>query len=298
MSLANPSVLDPPQVPAPADTSAGADDGRRETIIRPQTGWAGIEWGELYRYRELLYFFVWRDIKIRYKQTVLGIAWGLLQPLVMMLIFTFIFGRLASVPSEGVPYPLFVFAGLLPWMLFSNGLSQGSLSLINQQNMISKTYMPRIMIPTAAVGVFLVDLMASFALYAVIMAFYGFAPRLSMLAVPLLIVLTVMLTLGSSYILAALTVLYRDFRYIVPFLVQILMYVSPVIYPPSMLPPRLQPFLSLNPLVGIIEGFRSAILGTPWNWPALATSVVISLVLFVFGLAYFHKVERRFADIA
>jgi lipopolysaccharide transport system permease protein len=197
-----------------------------------------------------------------------------------------------------VPYPVFVFAGLLPWLFFANGLTQAGLSLINQQYILQKIYLPRILLPTAAVGVFLVDMLASFGLYAVVLALYSYAPRWTVVFAPLLLLLVILLTLGLSYIFSALTVLYRDIRMLIPFFVQILMYVSPVLYPSRMLPRRVQPLLALNPLVGIIEGFRSAILGTPWNVPALVSSVVITLMIFVFGLFYFHKIERRFADVA
>ena len=282
----------------PAADSPRPDDTLPELVIRPRRGWIGINWNELYQSREILYFFIWRDIKVRYKQTVLGMAWGVLQPLLMMAIFTFIFGRFARVPSEGKPYPLFVFAGLIPWLFFSNGLSQASMSLINQQRMMSRIYLPRLFIPTAAAAVFVVDLAASFLPYALLMAWYGVAPSWRLLFIPALVLQTLLVTLGSSYFLSALIVQYRDFRYVLPFLIQILMYLSPVIYPASMLSRRFQSILALNPMVGIIEGFRSAILGTPWNKPALAISLAMTLAILVVGMFYFRRVERRFADIA
>ena len=222
-----------------APGESGPDPALQELVIRPRRGWIGIDWKELYQSREILYFFVWRDIKVRYKQTVLGMAWGVLQPLMMMTIFTVIFGRFAKVPSEGFPYPIFVFAGLLPWLLFSNGLAQGGLSLINQQRMLSKVYLPRLFIPTSAVGVFVVDMAASFLIYAVLMFWYGTMPSWQVIFVPFFVLQALLVTVGASCLLSALTIQYRDFRYIVPFLIQILMYMSPVIYPASMLPKRL-----------------------------------------------------------
>lgn len=269
-----------------------------EIVIRPRSGWIGIDWKELYHGRELLYFLVWRDIKIRYKQTVLGVAWAVLQPLFTMVIFTVIFGRFAGIPSEGVPYALFVFAGILPWTFFSSGLTHGGQCLVNQQQLLTKIYFPRLFVPTAAVGAFLMDMVISYGIFAVILAGYQFVPSWGVLFLPLLMGLTVLATLGFTYVLAALTVSYRDFRYVIPFLVQALMYLSPVIYPTSLLPARFQWFLALNPMAGIIEASRSAILGTPWDWTTLAISTASTLFLLVFGLFYFRKAERRFADIA
>lgn len=269
-----------------------------ETLIRSRRGWVGLDWAELWRCRELLYFFVWRDVKVRYKQTALGFAWALLQPLMMMAIFTFLFGRVARIPSEGLPYAAFVFAGLLPWTFFSAGVSAGGLSLLNQRQLLTKIYFPRLFVPTGAVGALLVDLLISLGLYAVVLASYAIVPPWTVVFVPLLLAQTVVLTLGLAYLLAALTVLYRDFRYLIPFGLQVLMYLSPVIYPTTLLPKRFQLVLMLNPMFGIIEGLRSAILGTPWNLPALGLSAVVSLILLVVGAAVFRRTERRFADIA
>lgn len=269
-----------------------------EIVIRPRSGWIAVDWRELYKARELLYFLVWRDVKIRYKQTALGVAWAVLQPVLTMLIFTAIFGRFAKIPSDGLPYPLFVFAGLVPWTFFASGVGQGSQSLMNQQHLLTKIYLPRLFIPTAAIGAFLIDMVISFGIYAVLMAFYGVLPSPGIVFLPVLIALTILATLGSGYLLAALTVTYRDFRYVVPFMIQILMYVSPVIYPVSMVPEQYRPFLALNPMGGLIEAYRSAILGTPWNPLTLTISSASALSLFVVGLFYFRKTERRFADIA
>ena len=289
----------------PADSLAEArrpgDEGgfdAVEIVIRPRSGWIAIDWRELYKARELLYFLTWRDVKIRYKQTVLGAAWAVIQPLLTMLIFTAIFGRFAGIPSDGVPYPIFVFAGLVPWTFFANGVAQAGQSLVNQQQLLTKIYLPRLFIPTAAACAFLVDLAISLAIFAGLMAAYRVAPGAGILAVPALVALTLLATLGLGYLLAALTVAYRDFRYVVPFLIQVLMYLSPVIYPVSLVPARYRTLLALNPMCGIIEGYRSAILGTPWNPATLAVSAASALLLFACGLFYFRKTERRFADIA
>ena len=280
--------------------SAPRDDATEpeETVIRPRSGWVGLDWKELYRSRELLFFLVWRDVKIRYKQTVLGLAWAVLQPLFMMAIFTFIFGRFAGIPSDGFPYPVFVFAGLLPWTFFANGLTQGGQCLVNQQQLLTKIYFPRLYVPTAAVGAFLVDFAIALGLYALILVIYRTPPAWTVVFLPALIALTVVATLGVVYSLSALTVLYRDFRYVIPFLVQAMMYLSPVIFPVSLIPRRFHALLALNPMCGLIEAYRSAILGAPWNWLTLAISTVSALALFTFGLFYFRKIERRFADVA
>jgi lipopolysaccharide transport system permease protein len=279
-------------------SSSNGEPEYPELVIRPRSGWIAVDWKELFTSRELLFFLIWRDLKIRYKQTVLGIAWVVFQPLFTMLIFTVIFGRFAGIPSDGVPYPLFVFAGLVPWTFFSNGVSQAGQSLINHQHTLSKIYFPRLFVPTACVGALLLDLVISFGIYACMLVFYRVAPSGNIFLLPLLVGLTILATLGLGYWLAALTVLYRDFRYLQTFLIQALMYLSPVIYPTSMLPPRFQDLLALNPMCGIIGAVRSSILGTPWNLTALSISTGSSLVLFVFGLYFFRKTERRFADIA
>lgn len=284
--------------PGPAGSAPAIEPELPETVIRPRSGWIAIDWRELYAARELLFFLVWRDVKIRYKQTVLGAAWAVLQPLTTMIIFSIIFGRLAGIRSEDVPYPVFVFAGLIPWIFFSGGVTQAGHSLISQQQLLTKIYFPRLFIPTAAVGALLVDLMITLGIYACLLAGYRVAPSWQVVFLPPIILLTVLATLGLGYFLAALTVVYRDFRYVVPFMVQILMYASPVIYPASLLPRRLHAVFALNPMFGIIESYRSAILGTPWDLGALASSALSTLALFVFGLYYFRKTERRFADIA
>lgn len=269
-----------------------------ERVLRPARGWLAIDWKELWDYRELLGFLVLRDIKVRYKQTVLGVAWAVIQPVFTMLVFSVIFGRIAKLPSDGVPYPVFVYAGLLPWQFFSASISSASNSLLNQQSLLTKIYLPRLYVPISTILGSLVDLMISFGVFAVIMAIYGVAPGWGMFAVPLLVIVTTLAAFGIGLLLAALTVTYRDVRHVVPFLVQAWLYLSPVIYPVSMVPEQWRWVLALNPMAGIIDGFRSALLGKPWDFHTLAVSTVVSIVVCVFGIFYFRKTERRFADIA
>jgi lipopolysaccharide transport system permease protein len=269
-----------------------------ELVIRPRSGWIGIDWEEMWSQRELLVFLIWRDITVRYKQTVLGPAWAILQPLIMMTIFTVIFGRFAGFDTDRLPYPVFVFAGLIPWTLFSQGMPQAALSLVNQQQMLTKVYFPRLFVPVAAASVFLVDLLISLGIYAVVLLLFRVTPSWGTLWLLLLVPLTLVATLSIGVTLAALTVFYRDFKHIVPFLTMILMYATPVIYPTDLVGPRWQLLFSLNPMFGIVTAYRSAILGLPWNFPALAISTASALGLFLFAIFYFRKIERRFADFA
>lgn len=270
----------------------------KSILICPRKGWINIDWAELYCFRELLVFLTWRDILVRYKQTVLGVAWAVLQPVFMMIVFTVIFGRLAKIDSEGFPYAVFVYAGLLPWTFFSSAVSQSGLSLVSQQHLLTKIYFPRLFVPTASVGAGLVDLSISFMVYIVILAYYGIMPSAGVVWLPVLVLLTIMAALGIGYTLAALTVSYRDFRFIVPFMMQAMMYISPVIYPVNLVPAQYHWLLALNPMAGIIDAYRSAILGLPWNFTTLCISTIVTIGLFVFGLFFFRKTERRFADIA
>ena len=273
-------------------------DDVRALVIQPRTGWIAIDWRELWTSREILAFLILRDVKVRYKQTVLGVLWAALQPLFTMVIFTVIFGSFAKIPSEGFPYAIFVFAGLLPWTYFANAVTQASQSLVNQQALLTKIYLPRLFVPGSAVGGGLIDLAVSGIVFLAIMAFYRVAPGWGFLAVPFLVLATTAAALGVGLSLAALTVTYRDFRYVVPFMIQSWMYISPVIYPVSVVPVKWQWALALNPMAGMIDAFRSALLGTPWNLTTLAVSSVSALVFLVFGLFYFRKTERRFADVA
>jgi lipopolysaccharide transport system permease protein len=269
-----------------------------ELVIRPCVGWIGIDWREMWSHRELLGFLIWREYSLRYKQTVLGPAWAVVQPLLMLAIFTVVFGRFAKLDSEGFPYPVFVFAGLIPWSLFSQGMAAAALSLVNQQQLLTKVYFPRLFVPVAAAAVFVVDLLISLLIYAAVLLYYGVAPSWGIVWLVVLIPLTLIATLGLGLTLAALTVFYRDFKHVVPFLVQILMYLTPVFYPARLAGNIWQLVLALNPMFGIVTAYRSAILGTPWNGATLAISVTSALLLFVYSLFYFRKTERRFADVA
>lgn len=268
------------------------------TVIEPRRGWIPIDWKELSEFRELLYFLTWRDIKVRYKQTVLGAAWAILQPLMTMVVFTIFFGKLAKIPSDGIPYPVFAYAGLLPWTFFANSVSQAGQSLVNQQHLLTKVYFPRLFVPMAPVGAAFVDLMLASGVLGVIMAFYGVAPTTLIVIAPLLVLLTAVAALGIGLLLAALTVTYRDFRYVIPFMIQLWLFCTPVVYPVSMVPERWQWLLALNPMGGIVTAFRAALVGTPMNWNHLAISAAVAAGLLVLGAAYFRRVERRFADIA
>lgn len=265
------------------------------------------DWREMSHYRELLYFLVWRDVKVRYKQTVLGVAWAVLQPVFTMVVFTVIFGHFVGVSSEGFPYPVFVYAGLLPWTFFSSSVTMAGQSLVNQQHLLTKIYFPRLFVPTAAVGAGLIDLAISFGVYGILLLGYAIwtpeglsaaDPGVGLLMLPVLIGLTVAAALGLSYLLAALTVSYRDFRYVIPFMLQAMMYISPIIYPVSIVPEQYRWLLALNPMAGIIDGYRSAILGKEWDLTSLAVSTAVTAAMLVAGLMYFRKTERRFADIA
>lgn len=277
---------------------AGADGGEYELVIRPQPGWIAIDWREMWTYRELLAFLIWRDVSVRYKQTVLGVAWGVVQPLMMMTIFTLIFGRFLNVPTGGIPYPVFVFAGLMPWTFFSQGFAASALSLANQHALLTKVYFPRLFVPVGAAMVFLVDMMISMVLYAALMAIYGVAPSWGIVWLPLLIVLTIIATLGLGVTLAALTVFYRDFKHIVPFLTMILMYTAPVAYPINIHSQVWRTVLSLNPMFGIVGAYRSAILGLDWDLTSLAISTTTAVSSLIFALFYFRRTERAFADYA
>ena len=268
-----------------------------ETIIRPNQ--RGLALAEAYARRELLYFLVWRDIKIRYKQTVLGIAWAVLVPIIQLVIFSVIFGRLAGIKPDGdYPYSVFVLAGLVPWTFFAQSVTQGGQSLVNQQHLLTKVYFPRLFVPTGTVGGCLVDFMISLGVMATVIAWYRFVPSWQIVFVPILAVWTIVVSLGAVYFLSALTVAYRDFRYVVPVMVQSLLFLSPVVYPATMVPEQYRWIYGLNPMAGIIDGFRSAILGKPWDLPIALSSLVTTALLLIIGVMYFRKTERQFADIA
>lgn len=293
-----PSVCEPPNTVA-ARSSAGAScAGPALTLIQPRAGWRGINGGELWRYRELLCFLVWRDIKVRYKQTVVGAAWAILQPVCTMVIFSVFFGGFARIPSDGVAYPVFVYAGLLPWLFFANAVSQASVSLVSQTHLLTKVYFPRLFLPAASIGVGLIDFGLSFAVYIGLMLWYAHVPGPAILLIPFLVSLTGVAALGAGVLLAGLTVEYRDFRIVVPFLVQVWFFVSPVVYPLTIVPQSWRWIMALNPMTGIISGFRAALLGQPADWAALATAVVVSCGALTMGVLHFRRTERFFADIA
>ncbi|HEY7862668.1 MAG TPA: ABC transporter permease [Thermoanaerobaculia bacterium] len=272
--------------------------------IRPAKGWSPIRLRELWEYRELLFFLIWRDVKVRYKQTLLGAAWAVLQPLLTMIVFTIFFGNLAGVSSDGLPYPLFSYAGLLPWTFFAHGLTQSSDSLVSSSNLIKKVFFPRLVIPIASVSSGAVDFAFAFLLLVGMMAFYGIWPALTVLAIVPLLLLAITTSLGAGLWLSALNVQYRDVRYVVPFFVQLWLFVTPVIYPASTVVAKLEArglpawLYGLNPMSGVVEGFRWAVLGrgTPPG-PLLGASALVAIVLLVSGAFYFRRMEKAFADV-
>ncbi len=271
---------------------------RPATVIRRTRGWTALRLNDLWNYRELLYFLVWRDVKVRYKQTVLGVAWAVLQPLLTMIIFTLVFGRFAKVPSDGVPYPIFAYCALLPWQLFSFALSESGNSLVNNQNLVKKVYFPRLVVPVAPVLAGLVDFSISFVLLLAMMAYWGVRPGIAALALPLFLLLAIASGLGIGLWLSALNVKYRDVRYTIPFLTQFWLLATPIAYPSSVVPAKWRVLYGLNPMAGVVEGFRWALLGTHTApGPMLLASVLAVAVLLVTGLMYFRQVEKTFADV-
>ena len=268
------------------------------TIIKPKPAWKLVDFQELRHYRDLFYFLVLREIQIRYKQSVLGGLWAILQPFAAMVVFSLFFGRLAKVPSDGVPYPIFSYAALVPWGYFSNALTNASNSLVANQAFVSKVYFPRLAIPAAPIIARLLDFVIALVVLFGMMAYYRMAPTALILLFPVLTLMMMFVAAGFGFWLAAVNVQYRDFGYIVPFVIQLWMFVSPIVYPMSMIPQKYRLLYSLNPLAGVIEGFRSALLGTiAFPWGMLGISAVVSTVLLVGGLAYFRHVERTFADV-
>ena len=282
-----------------ASSAATPEHDLPELIIEARTGWVGIDWAEIWRYRELLYFLTWRDVKIRYKQTALGAAWAIIQPLANMVVFTFIFGKLAGLDKKtgGIPYPLFVYTAQLAWTFFANAVTTSSNSLVGSSNLISKVYFPRLIIPFAALGVGLVDLAVSAGVLLGLMAFYRVMPTAQILLMPVFLLGGLFAAAGVGTLLSALTVSYRDFRYVVNFLMQFWMYVTPVMYPGTLLPARWRTLTFLNPMTGVVEGFRTAFLGQPLNVPGTCISLGMAVVFTVVGAWYFRAVERRFADV-
>ena len=274
------------------------------TRIEPSRGWVSLQLKELWEYRELLYFLVWRDVKVRYKQTVLGAAWAIIQPFFTMVVFTIFFGRMAKVGSDGLPYPIFSYAGLLPWTLFAHGLSQSSNSLVGSSGLIKKVYFPRLVIPISSVLSGVVDFVIAFSVLLGMMAWYGIWPNGAVVFLPLLLLLAFATALGVGMWLSALNVQFRDIRYVVPFFVQLWLFVTPVIYPSSKVIPYIEKLglpgwiLGLNPMAGVVEGFRWALLSTSTTpGPIILTSSLVALSLLISGTFYFRRMEKTFADV-
>jgi len=287
-------------VPPPSVTAV---EQMREALpvlrIEPSSGWVSLRLGELWEYRELLYFLVWRDIKVRYKQTALGAAWAILQPVLTMVVFSVFFGRLAKVPSDGIPYPVFALAALVPWQLFAYSVSESTNSLVVSQNLIKKVYFPRLVIPVASVLAGLVDFAISFVALVGLMTYYGIRPTAAIAILPLFILLAVASALCVGLWLSALNVQFRDVRYTIPFLTQFWMFVTPVAYPSSLIPGKWRTVFGLNPMAGVVEGFRWALLGKATSLgPLLAVSIGVVVVLLFGGLVYFRRMESTFADVA
>jgi len=262
-------------------------------------GWNRIDWAELWSYRELLYFLMWKEVKVRYKQTALGVTWAILQPVMTMVVFSVFFGRLAGLghTTGGIPYPVYVYAGLLPWTFFSGAVNNATNSLVGNSNLITKVYFPRTMIPLATIIAGLVDLAMSTGVFLLLMLYYRVPISWHVIVVPVLLVGTILAASGVGLLFAALTVAYRDFRYVVPFTIQIWMFATPVIYPSSIVPKAWRGILALNPMTGILDGFRWAFLNGRIDWTEIAIAFGVALVLFWIGVGYFRSVERRFADI-
>ena len=270
----------------------------REIVYEPSRGWMSLKLRELWNYRELIYFLTWRDVKIRYKQAALGVSWAILQPLLTMVIFSVIFGQLAKLPSDGIPYPVFSYAALLPWQLFAGALQRAGASLVGNANLLTKVYFPRLAIPISAVAAGLVDFVISFLVLLGLMIYYGIKPTWAILTLPLLVLLALLTALAVGLWLSALNVHYRDVQYLIPFLIQAWMYASPVVYSVGLIPSgKWRLIYGLNPLAGVIQGFRWALLGANPPDELMVVSVAIVFVLLISGLFYFRRMEKTFADV-
>lgn len=278
--------------------TSSLDNSKPVIRISPSKGWLPLNLRDLWEYRELLYFLVWRDVKVRYKQTVLGVAWAILQPFLTMVVFSIFFGRLAGVPSDGIPYPVFTYVALLPWQLFSHALIESSTSLVASERLITKIYFPRLVIPISAVLAGLVDFGIAFVVLIGMMLFFGIVPTVAIVTLPLFVTLALATALAVGLWLSALNVQYRDVRYIIPFLTQFWLFATPIAYPSSLIPEPWRALYGLNPMAGVVEGFRWALLGkTGGTASLLIVSTVIVAALLIGGLAYFRRMEKIFADI-
>lgn len=301
------SALEPHTLPEPSPSGsqdqphddAPSHDEKPLIVIESSGKLLSLRLGELWAYRELLYFMIWRDVKVRYKQTALGVAWAVLQPLATMLIFTIFFGNLAGFGQRtgGIPYPIFAYAALLPWTFFNSAVATSSNSLVGSAHIVTKVYFPRMIIPAASVGAALVDFAVAAVVFVGLMVYYSVSPTWSLLALPLVLALLTLLALAAGLWMSALNVKYRDVRYALPFMMQIWMFVSPIIYSSGMVTGRWRWLLALNPLTGIIEGFRSSLLGVPWDWVSLAVSATFVLVALPLAARSFRRMEKTFADI-
>ena len=288
----------------PAETVINAD--LPETIIKPSKGWVSLELKEVWKYRELLYFFVWRDIKVRYKQTILGAAWAIIVPFMDMIVFSLFFGYLAGMPSDGIPYPIWNFTAQVPWRFFANGMSQASNSLVAGADMIKKIYFPRIVMPTASVLAGLVDFILAFAVLLLMTVFFGFLPTLKIVWIPIFLFLAFMTSLGAGLWLSAMNVQFRDIRYAVPFLERMWYFITPIVYPSSLITDKLPENLAwlkaiyfLNPMVSVVDGFRWALLGTDTApGPMIFVSMISAMLMLFSGAYYFRRLEKTFADVA
>ncbi|MDK2979868.1 MAG: lipopolysaccharide transport system permease protein [Chloroflexota bacterium] len=280
------------------EKQSAAHSDARKVVIRPTGGWAALDLRDLWIYRELVYFMTWRDLKVRYKQTLLGAAWAILQPFLTMVVFSIFFGSLAGVPSDGVPYPIFSYTALIPWTLFSKALQDASRSLVTNSHMITKVYFPRMILPLASVLAGIVDFLIAFVVLLGMMVFYKVTPTANIWTIPLFLLLALVTATGVSLWLSALNVLYRDINYVLPFLTQFWMYLTPIAYPSSMVPEKWRLLYAVNPMTGVVEGFRWALLGSG-QAPGLMTAVstAVAIILLISGMFYFKRMERLFADM-
>jgi len=268
------------------------------TIVKPSKGWISLKLDELWEYRELLYFLTWRDVKVRYKQTVLGAAWAIIQPFFTMVVFSLFFGKLAKMPSDGMPYPIFAYAALVPWMFFANGLNNSSNSLVGSASLIKKVYFPRLLVPISSIIPGLFDFFLAFAVLLGMMFFYRIWPTVNIIWLPFLLLLSFVTALGTGLWLSALNVQFRDVRYTVPFLTQFWLFASPIAYPSSLLSEPWRTLYGVNPMVGVVEGFRWALLGTDTApGPIIIVSSLVALTLLIGGTFYFRRMEKTFADV-
>ncbi len=266
--------------------------------IRPSKGWVALDLRDLWEYRELLYFLIWRDIKVRYKQTALGASWAIIQPVMTMVVFSLFFGKLAKIPSDGIPYPVFSFAALVPWTFFANGITQGANSMVGSANLIKKIYFPRLAIPIAAVASGVVDFVLAFAVLLLLMFYYGIFPTAKVFWLPAFLLLALLTSLGVSLWLSAMNVEYRDIKYVVPFIVQFWLFATPIAYPSTLVPEPWRELYAVNPMVGVVEGFRWALLGSATApGPMIAVSSGAALVILISGAFYFRRMEKTFADL-